>query len=536
MPYPLLMRTLFNRGRTFFAHKMVSSRNMDGTVHRYTYGDYAKRVYRLANALTRLGVGQGEKVATLAWNQHRHFELYLGVPCRGSVLHTVNLRLHPSQVSFILNHAGDKVLFLDPDMIPLVESIAADLKTVQHYVIMCDGPLPATSLSPVSSYEDLLAHSADSYDFPELDENAPAAMCFTSATTGNPKGVVYSHRTMYLHTVAVCMPDALGLNEPDTVMPVVPMFHVNAWGLPFAALFMGSNLVLPGPRPTPPDLANLIASERVTVAAGVPTVWMGLQAALEKEPLNISALKTLIVGGSAAPRAMIEAWDRRGVSLLHAYGMTEAAPVTHIGRLQGDMFDWPYEQQVDVRAKQGMLAAGLEMRVVGEDGQDVPWDGKSMGEVWLRGPWIADSYYDDPRSSETYIDGWYHSGDVAVVDARGYLQLVDRTKDLVKSGGEWISTVDLENELMAHPAVREAAVIAVPNVRYTERPLACVVLKDGAQASEHELLAFLEQKFAKWWMPDGVEFVDDIPKGATGKFDKKVLRERFKNWSRIGDV
>jgi fatty-acyl-CoA synthase len=536
MSYPLLMRTLLNRGRTYFAHKMVASRNADGTVHRYTYGEYARRVFRLANALDRLGVGPGEKVATLAWNHHRHFELYLGVPCKGSVLHTVNIRLHPSQVAFILNHAADKVVFLDPDMIPLVEAIAPDLKTVQHYVIMCDGPLPATRLPNVHSYEDLLAHSADAYDFPDLDENAPAAMCFTSATTGNPKGVVYSHRTMYLHTLAVLLPDSLAMAEPDVIMPVVPMFHVNAWGLPFAALFMGANLVLPGPRPTPQDLAQLIAGERVTMAAGVPTVWLGMLAALEREPLDISALKTLVVGGSAAPRSMIEAWDRRGVTLLHAYGMTEAAPVTHVCKLQSDMAQWPYEQQVSTRAKQGLLVGGLEMRVVGENGQDVPWDGKTMGEVWLRGPWIADAYYNDPRTAETFVDGWYHTGDVAVVDPRGYLQLVDRTKDLVKSGGEWISTVDLENELMAHPAVREAAVIAVPNLKYMERPLACVVLKEGARATEHELLDFLAAKVAKWWVPDGVEFLDEIPKGATGKFDKKVLRERFKNWSRVGDL
>jgi len=364
--------------------------------------------------------------------------------------------------------------------------------------------------------------------WPELDEWDPAGMCYSSATTGLPKGVTYTHRAFWLHSLAFCLADTVGVSEKDAILVVVPMFHVNAWGIPFAATWMGAKLVLPGPRPDPKVFCELIQRERVTLGAGVPTVWMGVLGLLEKESYDLSSLKQILCGGAAPPRALIEAVEKKlGAQFLHAYGMTEAAPLTHVSRLKSHMVDWPEDQRYAVKTKQGQLVPGLEMRIVGLDGTEVPRDDTTMGEVWLRGPWVADEYHHDPRSAETFQDGWYKSGDVATIDTEGYLRIVDRMKDVIKSGGEWISSVELENTIMAHPAVAEAAVVGVEHPKWQERPLACVVLKPGQSVAKEEILAFLQSRFPAWWMPDDVVLIDEVPKTSVGKFDKKVLRARY---------
>jgi fatty-acyl-CoA synthase len=529
--YQLLLRGVFERARQFSPTKPIVTRT-DSGLHRYTYAEMAERAGKLAHALRRMGIGRGDRVATFAWNHYRHLELYFAVPCMGAVLHTVNIRLFPDQISFIINHAEDQVVFLDPDLVPILESLQSQLRSVRAFVIMCDNDaMPSTSLPNTLCYEELIAVESPDYPFPnDLDENNPAAMCYTSATTGNPKGVQYSHRMLFLHTMAKCLTDTLAICERDVLMPVVPMFHVNAWGHPWAAAFAGASLVLVGARPDPAVIADLIQNERVTLAAGVPTVWMGVLDEVRQRPRDLSSLRSLLVGGAAVPRALMEAYDALGVSILHGYGMTEAAPLTHVGKLRVTADTLDEESRYRLRIKQGMLVPGLEMRLVAEDGADVPWDGQTMGELALRGPWVATEYYRDERTVETFRDGWYYTGDVGTMDAEGYLQLADRTKDLVKSGGEWISSVDIENHLMAHPSVQEAAVIAVPHARWQERPVACVVLRaDAPAATEEDLRAFLSDRVARWWLPDRVAFIDEVPKTSVGKFDKKVLRERFKD-------
>lgn len=533
MRYQLTMRNLLERSRLLFPRKEIVSRAPSG-IFRYSYADYYGRTRRLAAALAGLGVRRGERVGTFAWNHHRHLEAYFAVPCMGAVLHTVNIRLPADHLAFVINHAGDKVLLVDEDLLPAIEAVRGQLKTVEHFVVMTDKErLPETKLAPVHSYEELLARAPDDFAFPEdIDEWEDAGVCYSSATTGNPKGVFYTHRAIFLHSMAVSMVDTIGLSERDVVLPVVPMFHVNAWGLPFAATWMGAKQVLPGPRPDPRALCELIQNERVTLAAGVPTVWLGVMQLLEKEPFDLKSLTRVVCGGSAAPRALIEAYEKRlGVPFLHAYGMTEAAPVTHVSRMKSHMDGWDDERRYAVKAKQGLLVPGLEMRVVNDAGRDVEWNGREMGEIVLRGPWIAHEYYHDERTKETFRDGWYYTGDVATVDEEGYLQIVDRTKDLVKSGGEWISSVDLENAIMAHPAVLEAAVIAVPHPKWQERPVACVVLKADQQGKvgKADILEHLKGRFSSWWMPDDVVFIDEIPKTSVGKFAKRVLRERFRD-------
>jgi len=530
MRHNLTLHTMLERARRYFPDKEIVSRTGAG-IFRFTYAHYYERTRRLAAALTRLGVARGDRVGTIAWNHHRHLEAYFAVPCMGASLHTINLRLPPDHLAFVINHAGDRVLLVDPDLVPLVEAVKDDLETVEHYVIMADGPLPETRLAPVHSYEELLAAAPDDYRFPDdIDEWAEAGMCFSSATTGLPKGVTYAHRAIYLHSMMVCMADTVGIGEKDVVMPVVPMFHVNAWGMPFASTWMGAKQVLPGPRPGPHTLCQLMQDEKVTLAAGVPTVWMGLLQATEQKPYDLSSVTRIACGGSAPPRALIEAYEQKlGVPFLHAYGMTEGAPVTHVSRLKSTLEDAPADQRYAKKAKQGLLAPGLDMVVLREDGTEVAWDGQEMGEVVLRGPWIADSYYNDERSKATFKQGWYHTGDVATVDPDGYMQIVDRVKDLVKSGGEWISSVDLENAIMAHPKVAEAAVVAVYHPKWQERPLACVVPKRGAELAAEEIKGFLKGKFADWWIPDDVVFISEVPKTSVGKFDKKVLREKYWN-------
>jgi len=532
MPYPLTLATMLRRNRLLFGKKEVVSRDYSG-IHRYTYADYNVRVGKLANALKRLGVRPGERVATFGWNTHRHLEAYFAVPCMGAVLHTLNIRLFEDQFAFIVNHAEDAVMLVDEDLVPAVEAVADKFPTVRAYVIMSDKKtVPATRLAPAFSYEALLDAEGGEHDWPPIpDENAMAALCYTTATTGKPKGVPYSHRGIHLHALAVCSADVLGIREADAVMPVVPMFHVNAWGIPFAAVWMGTKQVFPGSRPDANVLLSLIQGEKVTITAGVPTVWMGVLQRMEREKYDVSSLKAIVCGGSAAPKSLIEKVEKGfGVPFIHAYGMTETYPIVLVSRTKSYMGDLPAEELYAYKAKQGTLAPGLEMRVVAEDGSEVSRDGKSMGELRLRGPWIMEEYYRDPeRTKEAVKDGWLCTGDVVTVDDEGYVQILDRTRDLIKSGGEWISSIDLENTIMAHPAVAEAAVIGVPSEKWTERPMACVVLKPDfvGNVEEKEILGFLATRVAKWWIPDEVVFVDAIPKTSVGKFAKRFLRERF---------
>jgi fatty-acyl-CoA synthase len=530
MRYALTLPVMLERAEQLFPDKEVVSRTPGGIV-RHTYRQYGRRARQLAGALQTLGVRKGDRVATLAWNHHRHLEAYFGVPGAGAVLHTLNLRLPPDHLVHIINHAEDRVILVDADLVTLLEPIAAKLPTVERYIVMHDGPAPATALPRALSYEALIAEAEPVETWAALDEWDPAGICFSSATTGLPKGVTYTHRALWLHSLGFCLADTIAVSERDRVLPVVPMFHVNAWGIPFAATWMGATQILPGPRPDARVYCELIQRERVTFAAGVPTVWMAVLALLDQEPYDLSSLNRVLCGGAAPPRALIEAFERRlGTEFIHAYGMTEAAPLSHVCRLKSHMDAWDSDRRYAARARQGLLAPGLEMRVVDWNGADVPRDGATMGEVWLRGPWIADEYYRDARSAETFQDGWYRTGDVATLDAEGYLGIVDRLKDVIKSGGEWISSVDLENMIMGLPQVAEAAVVGVEHPKWQERPLACVVVKPGQALAKGDVLAHLSQKFPSWWMPDDVVFVDEVPKTSVGKFNKRALRERFAHY------
>jgi len=528
MDYPLTLRPILERAYKLYPKRELATK-IGETMHRYTYADLYKRVGRLANALKRLGVERGDRVATLAWNGYRHLELYFAIPCMGAVLHTLNLRLPPDQLVYIINHAEDKVICVDQSLLPILEKIADQLTTVKHFVVMADAPIQ-TTLPNAVSYETLLDVEDSLFPWPELDEHEAAAMCYTSGTTGNSKGVVYSHRSIYLHTMGACQTDSLGLTQSDRVMPVVPMFHVLAWGIPYAATFLGCRQVFPGPHLQPRDLAELIQNERITHTGGVPTLWLGLFGLLEQEKYDVSSLRVMVVGGSAAPRSMIEAYQKKlGLRMLHAWGMTETSPLGTVCNLKAEMLDWPEEQQFAIRARQGIPAPGVEIRAVDENGREVPWDGKTMGELQVRGPWIISSYYNDERSAHSFMDGWFRTGDVVTIDSEGYIQIVDRTKDLVKSGGEWISTVELESALMAHPDVLEAAVIAVPHPKWQERPLALLVARPGVTPpAKQEIYDLLLKDFAKWQLPDDLLFVESIPKTSVGKFDKKEIREAYK--------
>ncbi len=530
MEYPLTLQHLLERNHQLYGRKEVVSWMPHG-FHRYTYADFYSRVLRLAYVLKKLGVQKGDRVGTFAWNHYRHLELYFAITCSGAVLHTVNIRLFPEQIAYILNHAEDQVLFFDESLLSIVEGIQKELKTIKHFVSMGEETkLPETTLQPIHSYEALLADAQAQYDWPSIDEYDAAGMCYTSGTTGHPKGVVYSHRAIFLHSLAQTGVDSVGVAERETIMPVVPMFHVNAWGLPFSSTMMGSKQVFPGPHTKPHELAQLIQQERVTLAAGVPTLWIGLQQVLEKEAYDVRSLHTIISGGSAVPRSMIEAYERQwGIRIIHAWGMTEMTPLGTLSRLKSYMEEWPESERFPVRAKQGFMIPGVELKAVDEHGQDVPWDGKTQGELVVRGPWIARTYYNDSRSKGAFEGGWFHTGDVVTIDPEGYIQIVDRAKDLIKSGGEWISSVDLENAIFAYPKVLEAAVVAVPHPKWQERPLACVVPKAEYRSTitKEEILEFLRPKFARWCLPDDIIFVEEIPKTSVGKFDKKVLRAQY---------
>ena len=532
MDYQLTLTPLLERARRLFPKKEIVTKAGPG-LERFTYEQMTERVGRLANALEKLGVKPGDRVATFAWNNARHLELYWAVPCMGAVLHPINLRLPPEQIIYILAHADDQVLFVDPTLLPAVEKLAPHFKNVKHYVVMGDKVPDGTTLSPVHAYEDLLTNASPEYPWPHLNENDAAAMCYTSGTTGNPKGVVYSHRSIYLHSLGLSMTDSFGLSERDSLMPVVPMFHVLAWGTPYAGLMLGSKFVFPGPHLQPRDLAELIQAEKVTLTAGVPTLWLGILSLLEKEQYDLSSLRGMIVGGAAAPQSMIENFDKKhGVNVIHAWGMTEMSPLGTVSRLKSYQLELPEAERFSIRSKQGMSVPGVELRAVDESGKEVPWDGRAFGELQVKGPWIVSSYYNDERSTDSFMDGWFRTGDVVTIDAEGFIQIVDRTKDLVKSGGEWISSQDLENAIMSHPKVLEAAVIAVPHPKWQERPLACVVAKPDYKdnITKAEIFEHLRSRFDKMYIPDDVVFIEAVPKTSVGKFDKKVLREQYKDY------
>ena len=526
---PLVLPSLFWRAERLFPEKTIVTNTATG-LERTTYGEWAGRTRRLGGVLDDLGISAEGRVATFAWNTARHLELYFAAPCSGRVLHTLNIRLFPEQVTYIVNHAADEVIFCDRSLSGLLAPLLGSFTTVRHLVVMDDGAGDGFGDVPAGielhDYEELLA-AASPVDFGVDDEHRAASMAYTSGTTGHPKGVVYSHRSTYLHTLGALTADSLGASERDTILPVVPMFHANAWGLAHAAVTCGANLVLPGPDLSPPTLAGLIESEKVTVAAGVPTIWMGVLPELAGR--DTSHIRAIPCGGSAVPRSLSEGFrEMIGTPILQAWGMTETSPIAAVCHLKTSLDQLDDEAKADIRSTVGLVSVGVEFRVVSGDGTEAAWDGVTSGELQVAGNWIASEYYNDDRSPESFTaDGWLRTGDVAVVEPSGYIRLVDRTKDVIKSGGEWISSVDLENEIMGHAAVAEAAVIGVPHPKWGERPLACVVVRPGYTLTKEEVLAFLEGRIAKWWTPDDVVFIDEVPKTSVGKFSKKDLRDHF---------
>ncbi|TKC99909.1 long-chain fatty acid--CoA ligase [Polyangium fumosum] len=530
MDFPLTLTHFLERARTFFGRNEIVSRLPDKTLVRSTYGDFYRRTAKLAGALHRLGVRPGDRVATLSWNHQRHLEVYLGAPAMGAVVHTLNLRLHPNELGYIANHAEDKVVVVDRSLLPLWRKFADQVRSVRHVIVVPDCPAQGEPTSTEIDYEEFIAPEKDEYPWPSLDERSAAMICYTSGTTGNPKGVVYSHRSTVLHTLVVCNADTIGVREADTVLPVVPMFHAAAWGLPYAAVMAGSKLVFPGPHLDPPSLLDLIAAEKVTIAAGVPTIWLGILQLLDQHPgkWNLSAIRSTVIGGSAAPPALIDGFkSRHGIDVTHAWGMTETNPVGTLARVKHALSDRDEATKLGCKASQGYAVPFVEQRHVGEDGTILPWDGETMGELEVRGPWVASSYFSDEGPDRFTADGWFKTGDVVTIDREGYLRITDRSKDVIKSGGEWISSVALENALMSHPAVLEAAVFAARHPKWTERPLAAIVLKEGKAATRDELNAHIESKFAKFWLPDDYVFMAQIPRTSTGKFLKTKLRELY---------
>jgi fatty-acyl-CoA synthase len=526
--YPLTLTCVVERAERFHGHRDVVSRRPDGTVVRTTLGECARRARHLATALSSLGVGDGDRVATLMWNQHEHLEVYLAVPPMGAVIHTLNPRLHADELGFIAGDAEDSVIVVDESLLEVFATFQAAQRFQHVIVVGHSGGAPGWALD----YETLVG-SHEPARWPDLDERRAAAMCYTSGTTGRPKGVVYSHRALVLHSMTSALPDQLGVSSRDTILPVVPMFHANAWGLPYAAALAGAALVLPGPRLDPVSVLDLLAQEKVTMSAGVPTVWMAVLAALDDaaaaEPgrWDLSHLDRLVVGGSAVPRSLLEGFDRHGLTVIQAWGMTEMAPLGTVCRQPAALDRAEADERYNFRARQGIASPFVDIRARDDEGRLIPWDDEAMGELEVRGPWVAASYYRGRGADSFTEDGWFRTGDIVRIDQRGCIRICDRAKDLVKSGGEWISSVDLENHLMAHPSVAQAAVIAIPDQRWGERPLAVVAMRDGCQASADDLREHLSGEFAQWQLPDRFEFVASIPTTATGKFKKTALRETY---------
>ena len=532
MHMPLLTSTLLVHAERHHADQQIVSRRVEGDIHRYTYADLAKRTRQLAKAVAALGVANGERVATLAWNGYRHMELYYAVSGSGRVLNTINPRLHADQVTFIADHAENQVLFFDMTFLPLVESIASRVKTVRHFVALIDkDKMPeSTSIPNLLCYEDLIAGQNDQFTWPVLDEQEAATLCYTSGTTGNPKGVLYSHRSTLLHTFAAALPDSLNCSATDVILPVVPMFHVNAWGLPYAACMTGAKLVFPGAGLDGKSLYDLFEAEGVTMAAGVPTVWQGLLNHVQANKLAFSTVRRTVIGGSACPPAMVRTFEEDyNVHVIHAWGMTELSPLGTVCAFKGKHMGQTPEQRQAVQAKQGRAVFGVDMKIIDPEGKELPHDGQHAGDLLVRGHWVVSRYFKEEGEGHLQ-DGWFPTGDVAKIDADGYMQITDRSKDVIKSGGEWIGSIDLENIAMAHPAVAMAACIAAFHPKWDERPLLVVMKKPGMEVSREELLAFYDGKIAKWWTPDDVVFVETIPLGATGKMLKHRLREEYKHY------
>jgi fatty-acyl-CoA synthase len=526
MNMPLLVTSLLRHAANYHGDAEIVSRTVEGPIHRYTYADAWKRSQQLANALARLGLKHGDRVGTLAWNGYRHFELYYGVSGSGMVCHTINPRLFREQIAFIIEHAGDRAIFSDLTFVPILEALSEHLKDMLAVVVMTDeAHMPKSDKLNLICYETLLAAESDEFDWPEFDENTASGLCYTSGTTGDPKGVLYSHRSSVLHAMAISMPDVLGISANDAVVPVVPMFHVNAWGVPYAAPMTGAKLVMPGPHLDGASLHALFESEGVTFTAGVPTVWLGLLDWVDAHGKSFTTLNRVAIGGSASPPIMISRFNKLGVAVRHAWGMTETSPVGLAATLLPKHKDLTQEEKLMLESKQGRPVYGMEFRIDGADGKPIARDGKSFGALMVRGPWVAGAYYNLPESSAHEVEGWFNTGDVVTMDADGFVQIVDRTKDVVKSGGEWISSIELENIAQAHPAIKEAAVVAKPDERWGERPVLVVVLKPGQTFSRHDMLDLYTGKISKWSIPDDVYIVEELPHTATGKLLKTAIRQ-----------
>ncbi|MFZ6748011.1 3-(methylthio)propionyl-CoA ligase [Undibacterium sp. Ren11W] len=531
MSKPLLISSIIEHADRHFGGNEIVSRRVEGDIHRYTYHDCHSRAKKLANALQQLGVVLGDRVATLAWNGYRHMEAYYAVSGSGAVLHTINPRLHPEQIAYIVNHAEDQYLLFDITFLPIIVAIAKHCPTVKGFVMMCDRErLPTDGSVPnLLCYEDLIAANSEQFVWPLFDENSASSLCYTSGTTGNPKGALYSHRSTVLHSYASAMPDALNVSARDSVLPVVPMFHVNAWGLPYSAPLSGAKLVFPGPHMDGKSLYELFEQEQVTFSAGVPTIWLGLLNYVAQNNLRFSSFKRTVIGGSACPPSMMKTLRHTyGVEVIHAWGMTEMSPLGTTGTLQAKHMVLTDAQQEAVLLKQGHAVYGVDMKIVDDAGAELPWDGITYGNLLVKGEWVIHSYFKQEGGS-ILEDGWFPTGDVATIDADGYMQITDRSKDVIKSGGEWIGTIDLENVAMSYPGVLQAACISVFHPKWDERPLLVVVKKPDAEIDKAALLQFYEGKIAKWWTPDDVVFIDALPLGATGKIQKNKLREQFKD-------
>ena len=527
MQMPLMISSLLVHAARHHGDVEIVSKRVEGDIHRYTYRDAELRARKVAQALGRLGCEPGDRVGTLAWNGYRHFEIYYGTSGSGLVCHTINPRLFPEQIAWIINDAEDRVLCFDLTFLPLVEKLAPHLRSVQHFVLMTDrAHMPASSSLDLECYDELVEAESGEYRWPEFDENSASSICYTSGTTGNPKGAVYSHRSTILHAYASALPDAMDCSAKDVILPVVPMFHVNAWGLPYSGALVGAKLVFPGPHLDGKSLYELFESEKVTFSAGVPTVWLGLITYMKQNGLKFSTFRRTVIGGSACPPAMMRTLeDEFNVEVIHAWGMTELSPLGTLSKLKAKHRDLPVEQQRHILEKQGKVIYGIDMKIVDDAGRELPWDGKASGNLVVRGPWVIERYF--KRDESPLLDGWFPTGDVATIDADAYMQITDRSKDVIKSGGEWISSIDLENIAMSHPAVHEAAAIACKHPKWDERPLLVVVRKPGQSLTREEMLAYYEGKIAKWQIPDDVVFVDEIPHTATGKIQKLKLREQF---------